>query len=63
MVAAAFFSALALFSIFFVGCCSLAVFARGLGLMATPSFWLALMVPVALAGFCACIAITEERRQ
>ena len=63
MVAATFFSALALFSIFFVACCTLAIFARGLGPIGTPSFWLALMVPVALAGFCACIAIIEERRR
>jgi hypothetical protein len=63
MVAAASFSALALLSIFFVTCCTYAFFTRGFGPMTTASFWLGLMVPVALSGFCARIAIIEERRQ
>ena len=61
LVAAALFSALALLSIFLVA--YLAYFAYGLGPITTPSFWLGLMVPVALAGFCARIAIVEERRK
>jgi hypothetical protein len=58
MVAAAFFSVLALCSIFFV---AYFTFTYGLGPMTTASFWLGLMVPVALSGFRARIAIIEER--
>jgi hypothetical protein len=58
MVAAAFFSVLALCSIFFVG-----YFTYGSEPMTTASFWLGLMMPVALSGFCARIATIEERRR
>jgi len=58
MVAAAFFAVLSLFSVFFY-----AYFTYGLGSITTASFWLGLMVPVALAAVCAGIAIMEERRK
>ena len=58
MVAAAFFSVLSLCSMFFV-----ASLAYGLRPLTTASFWLGLLVPVALSGFCARIATIEERRR
>jgi hypothetical protein len=58
MVAAAFFSVLALCSVFVV-----LSLAWGFGPLTTASFWLGLSVPVALSGFCARIATLEERRR
>jgi hypothetical protein len=59
MIAAAFFSVLALCSIFFVS-----YFAwYGWGPLTTASFWFGLLVPVALSGLCARIATIEERRR
>jgi hypothetical protein len=59
MVAAAFFSALAFLSIFPVGFITW-VWPR---VAAKGSFWAGLMVPIGLAGLCACVAIVEERRK
>lgn len=59
MVAAALFSALALLSIapfgYFTYAWSLSTISA--------SYWRGLMVPLALAGFCACIAIIQKHRR